>query len=551
MELPNQLKRIYDAVAWKTGQAIERFVQPTELARQRDGRSEPNSQLTKYVAESEILGNPNALVTSTIPEPDKQYIKRVLKGAEYKDLPVNNWVDWSIKLARSSLVDHALGNFGRASLMIEAMLGDDRIQSAFDGRVKGITKTEPVFVPGKGKSAQKVCDELVENWEEILPEESLEEFMSWAVFEGFCLVEVIWEPWKNQNLWIPRLKPWHPFYVYFRQDIRKYVAITEGGVIEIEPNDPKWLIYTPHGYYRGWLKGRVRSCAIPWLVRQFALRDLARFSEVHGLPMRLAKYPAQAPAEDKARFVAGIRNLGAETTVGLPIQAGPDAAAWGVELVEAKDTSWEAFLALRDACNSSITLAIRGTNLTSEVGTGNSGNRAAAEVHQDEEDDYTMTDRRKVMTMLRKQLFSWYCIFNHGDTECVPGRKSAFVHPEDKDVVGVFEGMQAAAATVVAVRAAGGPIDAEKIYARADIPLIEGREKEANDESKMMNPPKAISEPDQPEPVIPGEDGPPGTEKGELPGKKAPKGKKPADKKDEKPKGEKPSSKKKEKAEQD
>ncbi len=488
MELPKILRRIVDATSWRVEKAIDRYVYPAERERHRGNRNESKSQFGSYQARSEILSDPTALLPGVIEEPDQDYVKKVLGGAEYKDLPLTTWVDWSIRLARAALIDHAMGNFSRAAMLTEAMMGDDRIQSAFDGRVKGITKTEPVFIPSKAAGSKVLCDELMENWDEIFPEQVVEELMRWAVFEGFALAEIIWEPWKNQQRWIPHLKVWHPYFIYYRTDIRKYVAIAEGGTVEIDENDPKWFLYTPHNPYRGWIMGRVRSCAIPWLVRQFALRDLARFSEVHGMPMRLAKYPAQAPTEDKARFVAGIRNLGAESTVGLPIQAGPESAEWGVELVEAKDTSWEAFLALRDACNSAITLSIRGTNLTSEVGGGSSGasgSRAAAQVHQDEEEDYTFTDRRKMMRALRHQLFPWYAIFNFGNTEIVPTRKSAFVHPEDEDAESKFAGMEAACRVVVEARKAGAPIDAKQIYARADMPLIEGREDEANDEEKM------------------------------------------------------------------
>lgn len=486
---PFSFTRIVNAAKYRLGQRLESWIAPTERHERRGGDG-PRDRPFQAKAESELIGDPLALIPGS-PAPDGKP-----PDEEYKDLPITVWIDWAIKSARGALVDHQFGYFGRSSMLVEAMLGDDRIQSAFDGRVKGVTKCEPLLVPSRAQGGQAVCDELTDLWEEILPEETLEEIMRWAVFCGFALVEVIWEPWSNQNRWIPRLKVWHPYYVYYRIDIRKYIAITADGLIEIDPNDPKWLLFTPHGLYRGWILGRVRSCAIPWLVRQFALRDLARFSEVHGLPMRVAKYPAQAPAEDKARFVAGIKNLGAETTVGLPVQAGAEAAAYAVELVEAKDTSWKAFIELRNACDISITLAIRGTNLTSVVGEGNSGNRAAAEVHRDEDDDYSRTDRRKLMgRLLRRQLFPWYCIFNHGRTDLVPARESAFVHPDDEDTLKKLQTQEQAAKTVVALRAAGAPVDARQTYAQANVVLIEGREEEANDPKKALPPPKNISEP--------------------------------------------------------
>lgn len=493
MAAPSTLVRIYRAARWEIERRVERFVAPAEEARYSDrgDRRRDESFLSKSY--SEVVSNPYALMLPRIDEPGRI---RPPTG-EIEDLPIQAWIDWSLRSVRGGLVDQAMGNFGRPGMLTEAMIGDDRVQSAFDGRAKGVTRCLPNLVPARtgGAVGVEVVEALDEVWDEILPEETTEEILRWSVFTGFTLIEVIWEPWPIRDAWLPRLKVWHPYYIYFRNDVRKYVAITKEGPLEIDPGDAKWLLYCPHGFYRGWLLGRVRSCAVPWLVRQFALRDLARFSEVHGMPMRLAKYPAQAPAEDKARFVAGIKSLGAETTVGLPIQAGRDAAAWGVELVEAKDTSWEAFIALRDACNASITLAIRGTNLTSEVGQGNSGNRAAAEVHREEEDDYTLTDRRKLMRMFRRDLLSWFAIFNFGDSRLAPSKESQFVDPDSEDLETKLKVQEQSAKTVVQLRAAGAPVDALRVYEEADVPLIEGREEEANDQRKQLPPPTTVSAP--------------------------------------------------------
>jgi phage gp29-like protein len=190
------------------------------------------------------------------------------------------------------------------------------------------------------------------------------------------------------------------------------------GALEVEPNDPSWFLYTPYGAYRGWMRGAVRSVSIPWLVRQFALRDWARYSEVHGLPQKKAKVPAMASAEDKRRFFNAVKRLGAETAFLLPQPMNPSSGAdWDVELLEAKDTSWLGFEHLIERCDKSITLCIRGTNLTTEV---KGGSFAAAKTHREEDSDYAIADAKKFAMAMRKQVFMLYCLYNYGDAALAP-----------------------------------------------------------------------------------------------------------------------------------
>jgi len=344
---------------------------------------------------------------------------------EYEDLPISIWSDWSIASIRSAIQSHVVGNFSLSSILVESMLADDRIQAATNGRIKGVTKCDWNFEPAKGGKLQ--AREIEKLWPEILDEETAEQILLWAIFMGFALCEIIWE--TKDDRWIPRLKLWHPLYVYYRIDLRKYVAITaDQGTIEIEPGDPKWFLYTPWGSYRGWIRGAVRSCSIPWVVRQFALRDWGRFSEVHGLPIKKLKVPAQAPAGDKARFFASVQRLGSESMFALPQQGdgkGGVGPSFDVELLEARDRAWEAFPGLITQCERSITLAIRGTNLTTEV---DGGSYAAADTHKDEDSDYAIADRRKLAAAVKAQLLRPFCLYNHGNADLAP--KPSLASPE-------------------------------------------------------------------------------------------------------------------------
>lgn len=361
---------------------------------------QPNPHVTRYSAEST---KPERLPSAAPTE-------------EYEDLPISVWSNWTIATIRGAVQNFVVGNFGQASLLAEGMIADDRIQAAVNGRTKGVTKCTWALEPAKGGKRQQ--KELTKLLPEMLPAETVEALLFWAVFMGFALAEIIWE--SRDDKWIPRLKIWHPLYVYYRIDLRKYVAITASGQIQIDEGDPKWFLFTPWGAYRGWLRGAVRSCSIPWVVRQLALRDFARFSEVHGLPIKKLMVPSQAPAADKSRFFASVQRLGSEAVFNLPVQGdgkGGVGPSFDVQLLEAKDRSWQAFPGLIGQCERSITLAIRGTNLTTEL---EGGSFAAAQTHQDEDSDYAMADRQKLAAAVKKQLFETYCFFNHGNAKLAP-----------------------------------------------------------------------------------------------------------------------------------
>ncbi len=384
---------------------------------------------------------------------------------EYQDFPVSVWQDWTIASIRGAVQSHVNGAFSQAAILVESMLADDRIQTATNGRIKGVTKCQPVFEPNGSKKAVKELEKL---WPEIIPEELLDQLLTWSIFLGFALCEVIWE--TRDDRWVPRLKIWHPLYIYYRIDLRKYVAISTEGSIEIDPDDPKWFLFTPWGSYRGWLRGAVRSCSIPWVVRQFALRDWGRFSEVHGLPIKKLMVPSQAPAEDKARFMASIARLGSESQFMLPQQSsdtgGMGPGSFDVQLLEAKDRAWEAFPGLIHQAERSITLAIRGTNLTTEL---DGGSFAAADVHRDEDSDYSISDRRKLASAIKAQLLRPFCLYNYGDADVAPSLQ--LVSPES-DQQTEADVLVKASTAFGALEGRGWRLDRDALAQRYNIPIL-------------------------------------------------------------------------------
>lgn len=391
---------------------------------------------------------------------------------EYVDLPVNTIPNWSVPSIQSAVAAHTVGMFTTGSLLYESMQADDRVQGALNGRIKAVTRCKVTMKPsisGDQRKAKKVAKELEALWPDLFPEQILEQLLNWTIGEGFCLAEIVWN--AKDDLWIPSLKVWHPAFIYYDISVRQYVAITQDGIVYVMQNDPKWFLYTPFGSYRGWLRGAVRSCSIPWIVRQYALRDWARYSEVHGLPQKKVKYPAQAGSREKAAFFNAVKRLGAETAFALPQQSGNDGQLWDVELLEAQDRSWKGFEGLIAQCDKNITLAIRGTNLTTQV---SGGSLAAAKAHRDEDSDYAESDAKKLASAIRDQILKLHCAYNYGDANLAP--TPVFEAEQEEDLKADADTLNVLAEAVTALETSKWPIDRKAIADKFGVALKEGED---------------------------------------------------------------------------
>lgn len=387
----------------------------------------------------------------------------------FRDLPIAALGRWNLTNIRTALDNHQMGQFLTAAMLTESMLGDGRVQSALNGRLKGITMRHLHVKPvDDSRDAKEAAEWAKWLWQRVLTDDVLDQSLAWTTIMGFGLAQRVWDTCRGRNgeeVWCPYIQPWHPQYTYYDISRRQYVAQTQDGIEYIDPDDPHWWLFTPWGEYRGWLRGALRSCAVPWIVRQYALRDAARFSEVHGLPIKVLKVPSQANSADKSRTTSQVRALGNSSVLTLPQQTGPDGTGWEFELLEARDRSWESFFALIENCDREIQQVIRGTNLTSEV---QGGSYAAAQVHEDEDSGYADSDCRKLVESFRSTV-QMFLGFNFGWADKCPDMWMEA--PDKPDLLQLAQAQQAAVTAYVAAKDAGLVLDAEKFCERFSLPL--------------------------------------------------------------------------------
>ena len=386
-------------------------------------------QLRQQV-EQRVGGNPAIQRNDPAFQPPGEPLKgaQARTGVVYRDLPIISIQNtWTVAQVLGALASHNYGVFAASGQLVDAIIADPRVRATLDSRMSGLFSREMRFKPANDSRAAREClDAWIESWPYIAGGGALKQIGAYCNLFGFWPSQLVWN--DRGKYAMPRIVPWHARYTYYQWDIRKYVAISQDGALPIFPGDGKWVLHAPRGEYRGWMWGSIRAVAEPWLLRHFAFRDMARFSEVHGMPFRKGKVPAAADEQQRQRFENQLSDLGVETTMILP--QGVDASqSYDVELVEAMSQSWQIFPGLVDRCDMDIVLAILMQNLTTEV-TG--GSFAATSAHMDIRQQGIEDDNEAYVTTLHDQVARPFAAFNFGDPDLAPWTGWDVTPQEDK-----------------------------------------------------------------------------------------------------------------------
>ncbi len=325
---------------------------------------------------------------------------------------------WSVNSVRSALNAHEVGNFDEAAKLVDAMGRDDRFAAVLATRVNSLMRSNFSMLPGQDDSsrAAEVAESAESWWWRGAGEATVSELLRWYLMMGVAIAEIVWE--RTDSEWIPRLKVWNMQWAWAYREERCYYLTTRDGNIKVpmDGSDGKWVVLG-----RGdepWMNGLVRCMAIPWLVRQFAVRDWARYSERHGMPIILADVPSVSSELEKDQFQEDIRVLSTETTIQLPTNVDEDGAKFDLRLLEATDQNSDGFKDLIRHVDDSMAITLTGNNLTTQI---DAGSLAAAQVGGEVKRERTEGDAQVLSTELRVQMLEWWFKYNYGgDLDDVP-----------------------------------------------------------------------------------------------------------------------------------
>jgi phage gp29-like protein len=384
----------------------------------------------------------------------------------YREIPNFSWTDVdSVQQVKAAIRQLEFGHLQAAALIVDAMRRDDRISACLDRRTQALPALPFRLEPGEGAQAQRAMDALEESFEEVFPDAVLGELQSWEVMLGISIAQLL--PWEERGglLW-PRLKVWHPRHLMWRWDTRAWHINTETEAsVKVTPGDGQWLLYASHSLDRAYMWGASRYLYVPWLLRQWGLRDWGRWSEVYGTPIRKAFTPAAADEADKQRFLDEVTQLGVESTIRLPTSADPS-QKFDVELLEAKSTGSDGFDRLVSKAEAGIAICILGQNLSTEV---KGGSYAAAQVHESIRGEILQADAQRLAVCLREHVLKPWAALNFGDANLAPRLCWNTEPPADKVQVGVA--LKGLGEGISALKAAGANPDVDELLEDAGVPI--------------------------------------------------------------------------------
>jgi phage gp29-like protein len=170
--------------------------------------------------------------------------------------------------------------------------------------------------------------------------------------------------------------------------------------------------------------GLYRVMAWPFLFKNYAIRDLAEFLEIYGLPLRVGTYSPNATKEDKATLLRAVVGIGHNAAAIIPQGMMIDFQ----EAAKGDNKSFDAMINLMERVQSKVAL---GGTLTS--GEGMNGTQALGKVHQDIAQNLRDSDAKQLANTLTRQLVYPLLAINKGLQD--PRRCPALVfdtqEPED------------------------------------------------------------------------------------------------------------------------
>lgn len=228
-----------------------------------------------------------------------------------------------------------------------------------------------------------------------------------AVGKGFSGVEITWSPVNGVMLPVTFEKRPQTWFMV-DHETRCQLRLRDTGAPDGVPLRPlNWIVHQ-HRAISGYLaeSALFRVLTWPFVFSAFSVRDFAEFLEIHGIPIRIGKYPSMATPQEKATLLRAVTEIGHRAAGIMPDQM-------MFELLEASNSSGDPFMAMIDWAERSISKAVLGGTLTSQAD-GKTSTHALGNVHNEVRHDILQSDGRALESTLLSQLIAPIVHLNFG-----------------------------------------------------------------------------------------------------------------------------------------
>ncbi len=471
----------------------------------------PGYSQSGYAGASNVRPGNNPLVAIDHDPPDPEDLIRgigfkMLVGPRARELPLYTEYNPSSVQAVNGILQQFLqggGNFRSVADIVDQIMSDPRVRATLQTRCSGLLGCQLMWgeqegkgeepdeeakekATGKGQPGEDPDDDaakwLEDNFSFMFSAETLWQVMVWGRMLGVAPIQLTWK--MHAGMLVPVATCWHPRNLTWRWDTESFWITTYNGYFEIQPGDGEWMLYTPYGLKRGWAYSLIRCLAIPWMARMYALKDWARYSEVHGIPIRKAIVPNKTERAKKDLFMQACARLVNENIILLERGAGANGEETGFDLeilqAEGQGSVEAVFHQLIAQMDSDIAVAVLGQTLTTEVV---QGSKAAAQVHNQVREDIRKDDATTLASCIKRQCIDIWATLNYGSQDASPKMTWDIEPPEDLDSKSAQ--LLALAQALQPLQAVCPRIDIDKLMESFGVPLLSEEEGEAKKQEML------------------------------------------------------------------
>jgi len=220
-----------------------------------------------------------------------------------------------------------------------------------------------------------------------------------AIGKGFACLEITWQRGVN-GWWLPAaLTPRPQRWFTTDQATREQIRLRNQSSYEGEELWPNGWIVHRHSAKAGQMptQGLYRVLALPYLFKNFAIKNWLRFTELYGVPIRVL-FHHETDATRKLELQQALTNLGAAGVALLQGGTQDDLVT-----VEAATGEGQGFLNLIEWAEKSESKAILGGTLTSQAD-GKTSTNALGSVHDEVRLMIRSHDAKQIAATLTTQL---------------------------------------------------------------------------------------------------------------------------------------------------
>lgn len=305
---------------------------------------------------------------------------------------------------------------------------DAHLLAEIGKRRRALTTVDWSVVPPRNPSAQEQAeaDWLNEVLQDLPDFEDLLFDLLDAIGKGFAGIELSWARYGKE--WVPdafnyRETSWFQLDPETRTELRLRDGSMQGEALQAFG----WIMHQ-HKAKSGYVArgGLYRVLAWPYLFKNYAVRDLAEFLEIYGLPVRLGKYPSGAGDAEKATLLRAVVNIGHNAAGIIP-------QGMEIDFKDAAKGTHEPFDWMVQWAEKSMSKAILGGTLTSQAD-GKTSTNALGAIHNEVRHDLLLSDAKQIATTLRQYLLYPLLVLNKGgdrDPRRLPRFQFDLVEPED------------------------------------------------------------------------------------------------------------------------